>query len=89
MVATRAMSAVRLSLSAAQPAFDRLDPERLLKNAPVVVDFISAAAAPEKAQFERGGLIEHDDASMPVRSVVPQTTNRLVGGKMIYMRKRA
>jgi hypothetical protein len=90
MVATRATRAVQVS-GPAQAAYDRVDPERLLRNAPTA----AVIAGPDSAQtgssaieqFEIGGLVEHDEARLPMREVQP-STERLTGGKMIYMRKR-
>jgi len=34
------------------------------------------------------GLVEQDDVSLPMREVIP-STERITGGKMIYMRRKA
>ena len=81
MVATRATCAVWVS-GPAQPAFDQVDPARLLRKVdesfPAKVAAASAVAC-EKGQFERGGFIEDDDVSLPMREVVP-STERITGG---------
>jgi hypothetical protein len=93
MVATRATCAVRVS-GPAVPAYDQVDPERLLRTEEEVpmsqVQVIAGSSSTHckpAEQFERGGLIEQDEVSLPMHEVGP-SAERLMGGKMIYMRKR-
>jgi hypothetical protein len=89
MVVTRASHAVQVS-GPAQPAYDRVDPERLLRNTPST-PIAEGPNAPQRGPaiqlFAVGGLVEEDEARVPIREVQPRTA-RLTGGNMIYMRKR-